>query len=47
MTAPVRKGLLLDFGGVISVTLFERHASSEETLGLAAGTLTWRGPLDP
>ena len=36
MTAPVRKGLLLDFGGVISVTLFERHALSEETLSLAA-----------
>jgi len=47
MTAAVRKGLLLDFGGVISVTLFERHALSEETLSLAAGTLTWRGPFDP
>jgi putative hydrolase of the HAD superfamily len=46
MTAPA-KGLLLDFGGVISVTLFERHAPSEEALGLAAGTLTWRGPFDP
>lgn len=41
------KGLLLDFGGVISVTLFERHASSERTLGLAPGTLKWRGPFDP
>jgi putative hydrolase of the HAD superfamily len=41
------KGLLLDFGGVISVTLFERHALSEEALGLPAGTLTWRGPFDP
>lgn len=47
MTAAARKGLLLDFGGVISVTLFERHASSEETLGLPAGTLSWRGPFDP
>jgi putative hydrolase of the HAD superfamily len=47
MTAPVRKGLLLDFGGVISVTLLERHALSEKTLGLPAGTLTWRGPFDP
>lgn len=46
MTAP-RKGLLLDFGGVISVTLFERHALSEETLGLPAGALTWRGPFAP
>jgi putative hydrolase of the HAD superfamily len=47
MTELARKGLLLDFGGVISVTLFERHASSEQALGLAAGTLTWRGPFDP
>lgn len=47
MIAPVRKGLLLDFGGVISVTLFERHALSEQALGLPAGTLTWRGPFDP
>jgi len=47
MKEPARKGLLLDFGGVISVTLFERHAMSEEALGLRAGTLTWRGPFDP
>ena len=47
MTAARRKGLLLDFGGVISVTLFERHALSEELLGLAPGTLDWRGPFDP
>jgi putative hydrolase of the HAD superfamily len=47
MTEFARKGLLLDFGGVISVTLFERHALSEQVLGLRAGTLTWRGPFDP
>lgn len=41
------KGLLLDFGGVVSVTMFERHAASEEALGLPAGALTWRGPFDP
>lgn len=41
------KGLLLDFGGVISVTLFERHRLSETLLGLPEGTLTWRGPFDP
>jgi len=46
MTRPA-KGLLLDFGGVISVTLFERHALSEEVLGIPAGTLSWRGPFDP
>jgi putative hydrolase of the HAD superfamily len=41
------KGLLLDFGGVISVTMFERHERSEKALGLPPGTMTWRGPFDP
>jgi putative hydrolase of the HAD superfamily len=41
------KALLLDFGGVISITLFERHGESEANIGLASGTLTWRGPFDP
>ncbi len=39
--------LVLDFGGVISRTVFETHADSEEALGLPPGTLTWRGPFDP
>ena len=39
--------LVLDFGGVISRTLFETHALSEAALGLPAGSLTWRGPFDP
>ncbi|RYG90310.1 HAD family hydrolase [Loktanella sp. IMCC34160] len=39
--------LVLDFGGVISRTLFETHDLSERALGLAPGTLTWRGPFDP
>ena len=39
--------LILDFGGVISRTLFETHAQTEQALGLAAGTLTWQGPFDP
>jgi putative hydrolase of the HAD superfamily len=39
--------LVLDFGGVISRTLFETHRATEQTLGLAPGTLTWRGPFDP
>ncbi len=39
--------LVLDFGGVISKTVFETHVESEAALGLAAGTLTWRGPFDP
>jgi putative hydrolase of the HAD superfamily len=39
--------LVLDFGGVVSRTLFETHAETERALSLAAGTLTWRGPFDP
>ncbi|MEO8806565.1 MAG: HAD-IA family hydrolase [Burkholderiaceae bacterium] len=41
------QALVLDFGGVISRTLFETHALSEQALGLAPGTLAWRGPFDP
>ncbi|UCE30499.1 MAG: HAD-IA family hydrolase [Burkholderiales bacterium] len=41
------KGLILDFGGVISRTLFETHAITERALGLPDGALTWRGPFDP
>jgi hypothetical protein len=40
-------GLLLDFGGVISKTTFENLERVERGLGLDAGTLSWRGPLDP
>ncbi len=39
--------LVLDFGGVISRTVFETHADSEKALGLPSGTLTWHGPFDP
>lgn len=41
------RGLLLDFGSVISVSVFERHQASERLLGLREGTLTWLGPIDP
>ncbi|MCP3935612.1 MAG: HAD family hydrolase [Actinomycetia bacterium] len=41
------EALVLDFGGVVTKTLFETHALTEQALGLAAGTLTWRGPFDP
>ena len=41
------KALVLDFGGVISKTLFETHDLSEAALGLAPGTLDWHGPFDP
>jgi len=47
MSAPGMKALVLDFGGVISKTLFETHDLSEKSLGLPAGTLTWKGPFDP
>jgi putative hydrolase of the HAD superfamily len=39
--------LVLDFGGVITRTLFETHDDNERALGLPPGTLTWRGPFDP
>jgi len=41
------RGLLLDFGGVISVSLFERHRETEAALGLRAGSLGWLGPIAP
>ena len=44
--APCR-ALILDFGGVISRTLFETHALTEAALGLPAGSLTWAGPFAP
>jgi haloacid dehalogenase superfamily, subfamily IA, variant 3 with third motif having DD or ED len=40
-------GLLLDFGSVITYSLFEKHRDTEATLGLPSGSLTWLGPLDP
>lgn len=39
--------LVLDYGGVICVTTFERQPQIEHKLGLAPGTLRWRGPFDP
>ena len=43
----MKRALILDFGGVISRTLFETHHQTELALGLPAGSLTWRGPFDP
>jgi putative hydrolase of the HAD superfamily len=43
----VAQALVLDFGGVISRTLFETHDLTERALGLAPGTLAWRGPFEP
>ena len=45
MSASTASALVLDFGGVISKTLFETHDATEAALGLAPGTLTWRGPF--
>jgi len=41
------RALILDFGGVISRTLFETHDLSEKALGLPNGSLTWQGPFAP
>lgn len=40
------RALILDFGGVVTRTLFETHDATEEALGLPAGSLTWKGPFD-
>ena len=40
------QAMVLDFGGVVTRTLFETHAVTEAALGLAPGTLKWRGPFD-
>src|SRR5687768_641027 len=47
MRSGTPRGLLLDFGSVISVSMFERHRDTERILGLAPGALTWLGPLAP
>ena len=39
--------LMLDFGCVISKTMFENAELVERGLGFAPGTLSWRGPFDP
>jgi putative hydrolase of the HAD superfamily len=39
--------LVLDYGGVICLTTFERQPLIERRLGLPPGTLRWRGPFDP
>lgn len=45
MNKPV--ALVLDFGGVVTRTLFETHDLTEAALGLPPGSLTWRGPFAP
>ena len=41
------KAVVLDFGGPVLVTPFERLRALEQSLGLAPGTFDWRGPFDP
>lgn len=41
------KALILDFGSVITLTMFETHRMTERNLGLPEGSLTWTGPFDP
>ena len=41
-----QRALILDFGGVVTRTLFETHDLTEKALGLKPSTLTWRGPFD-
>lgn len=43
----IGQALILDFGGVISRTLFETHDLTEKALGLPAGSLDWQGPFAP
>ncbi|MFB9269198.1 HAD-IA family hydrolase [Bradyrhizobium erythrophlei] len=47
MTRPLAQALVLDFGGVISKTLFETHDMTEQALGLEPCTLKWLGPFAP
>jgi putative hydrolase of the HAD superfamily len=41
------RALVLDFGGVVTRTIFETQSDNERALGLAPGTLSWRGPFQP
>ena len=47
LAKPSKRALILDFGGVISRSMFETHAVTEKALGLAPGSLTWQGPFNP
>ena len=41
------KAVVLDFGGPVLLTPFERLRALERSLGVAPGTFVWRGPFDP
>jgi putative hydrolase of the HAD superfamily len=41
------KAVVLDFGGPVLVTPFERVAAMERSLRVPPGTFAWPGPFDP
>jgi putative hydrolase of the HAD superfamily len=41
------KAVVLDFGGPVLLTPFERLGTLERSLGVPPGTFAWRGPFDP
>lgn len=41
------KALILDFGSVVSTSVFERRAHIARRLGLPENSIRWPGPLDP
>jgi putative hydrolase of the HAD superfamily len=51
--SPIKSGslrgtaLILDFGSVVTYSVFERHSFTEKRLGLPSGSIQWWGPLDP
>ena len=45
--ASALKAVVLDFGGPVLLTPFERLPALERSLGLPPGTFGWRGPFDP
>ncbi len=48
MTSPrPAQALILDFGGVVTRSLFETHRDTERALGLAQKSLLWMGPFEP
>jgi putative hydrolase of the HAD superfamily len=44
---PPGAALIVDFGGPVLVTPFERAGPTEIRLGLSAGQLGWTGPFAP
>jgi putative hydrolase of the HAD superfamily len=44
---PAVKAVVLDFGGPVLLTPFERLRALERSLGVPPRTFDWRGPFDP